>query len=686
MTFNYFLHVVLKRWKWIVLIPLLSAFCVYSLYKRKPMQYASKMTVYTGLSSGVSIQSEGSANNSKSELAYENLLSIIKSDKSLETVGLSLFANVLINGEKNDEYITASTYNSVKDQIPPDVKKLVDRKSFELTRSNLQKYLKKNNDNYLYNLIYKSSSPFSISNLASIEAKRIRTSDLLEVSFVSADPALCYQTLVQIYEVAIMNYKSVKTAQSNDVVDFFKVQLDSTSKRLAGLEDEYVSYNQNNKIINFQEQSKQVVAQKLDMDIRFDNISMQMEGATKIIAEMESKMGLQNKLKLKNAEILYLRSRIGKLAAENAMQSALSFDSVKVVIANKSFNSDLTSLRSRFTQVLDSINLMKNTAEGISIDQILSKWLESVIEYETAKAQLPVLEKRAQLINEVYDELAPMGATVKRKERSIDVTEKEYLSLIQSLSSSKMREQNDEISANAIKMMDEPYFPFSALPDKSKFMAIVAALAIFILLLAFILLTEYFDSTLGNPERSYRLMKQRVKLLFPVVVPKKKFDHELIGSVAARIVSLEILRLISSSTPGRINLISIRNKEGKTFLSECIKGQIVKISQESQNKQLAEIKVEEIPALLDNYVDADVIREADINILICRANRSWKKDDERVLKNFREKTGIEPIVMLNGVSLDVFESAFGELPIPRSKSRKFLKRLLHVDFNSKDKF
>jgi len=81
-----------------------------------------------------------------------------------------------------------------------------------------------------------------------------------------------------------------------------------------------------------------------------------------------------------------------------------------------------------------------------------------------------------------------------------------------------------------------------------------------------------------------------------------------------------------------------------------------------------------------------VIRDASLNILVCRSSRAWKSRDLLLLREFIANAGMTPLVLLNGVSIDVFESSMGELPLKRSSFRRYIKRLASLEFNSKESF
>jgi uncharacterized protein involved in exopolysaccharide biosynthesis len=91
----------------------------------------------------------------------------------------------------------------------------------------------------------------------------------------------------------------------------------------------------------------------------------------------------------------------------------------------------------------------------------------------------------------------------------------------------------------------------------------------------------------------------------------------------------------------------------------------------------------EIPAILYNFYPTEVIGQSDLNIMVLRANREWKKADIKALEMFKQSTKSEPKVLLNGTNIEEIESILGTLPKKRSKIRKMIKQAIKLQFYTK---
>ena len=134
MNFTYFIKLLIRRWIWLIVLPVIAATAVYMMSKRAPKTYRSTMTIYTGLTSGVSIDAQTSnVDYSQALIAYDNLLNVMRSEKTLGEVGLRLFCRSAMSGGKDKKIISSDYYGYLMKEVPAEVKKLINNKSEEET-------------------------------------------------------------------------------------------------------------------------------------------------------------------------------------------------------------------------------------------------------------------------------------------------------------------------------------------------------------------------------------------------------------------------------------------------------------------------------------------------------------------------------------------------------------------------
>jgi succinoglycan biosynthesis transport protein ExoP len=93
----------------------------------------------------------------------------------------------------------------------------------------------------------------------------------------------------------------------------------------------------------------------------------------------------------------------------------------------------------------------------------------------------------------------------------------------------------------------------------------------------------------------------------------------------------------------------------------------------------------EIPAIIYNNYPPELIINADLDILVCRSNRTWSTSDESAISNLKEVCASKLNIILNGVNINEIESVLGDLPRKRSKFRKKLKSMFKFQFLSENR-
>ena len=92
----------------------------------------------------------------------------------------------------------------------------------------------------------------------------------------------------------------------------------------------------------------------------------------------------------------------------------------------------------------------------------------------------------------------------------------------------------------------------------------------------------------------------------------------------------------------------------------------------------------EMPALIYSNYPAELITNADLDILVCRSNRIWSDADESAISNLREAFASKIKLIVNGVNINEIESVLGDLPKKRSNFRKKIKSIFKFQFFSKN--
>ena len=388
-------------------------------------------------------------------------------------------------------------------------------------------------------------------------------------------------------------------------------------------------------------------------------------------------------------------------------------------------------LESRLASHIDTRYTTDYSTKSVASTSVLADWLQNTIEYEGYNAQLKVMEKKRLEFEKLYQEFSPLGATMKRLERKIDIAEREYLSLLHSLGLAKLRQQNVELKSN-IKLTEVPFFPINPKPSKRMLLVLVAGMVGFILVAATILILEFLDGNLNTAKRAEDKIELKVSSIFPVISTKQgKIDYSYLQNKAVNAISRNIIlnqfKKEREQEPVVNMLFSTQENEGKTFICKhliaklCeldykvlhitydaedlgltdehysklmyeVSDQLYKIShikEFDRNQTIADFDtyhfvILEIPSIIKNPFPVKLASTMDYTFLVARANRAWGDADKNALSLFKEATtGPEPTIILNGVKVLEMETVVGDLPKKRSLIRKWVKQIVQFNFFTK---
>lgn len=737
MNLLFFIRLLLRHIVILIVLPLILVVMVFFLTKNQPKIYETSTRVYTGITTGSSIVS---LESSKVDLfatrtSFDNLISVINSRSTVEEVGMQLLATHLMLDGPKPEIISEKSYNELMKMVPDAVKTLVVKNNFQKTVENFRKYKNSNYDNFIYKLLNYSDPNYSSEKIsAKIKVRRVQSSDLIDISYSSSDPGICKGTLELLTQVFISEYTEIKVNQSDAVVKYFENQLDQSNSKLNEAENELLVFNQENVIINYYEQTKHIAAEKELFDMRYLEIKLENAGAESVINALENKMSVRQKQRIHNENLVELRHELAQINLDIAMKT---FEEQVDTTAEESLIAEIGNLRMRAFEIEQDLKKMvqelyfiDNSTEGVATQSVLEDWIDNVIKLEASHAQLRVAEFQEKQFVILFESYAPLGATMKRLERKIDVAEREYLSILHSLGVAKLNQQNIELTSN-LKIVTEPLFPIVAQPSKRKFLLVIAFLIGLIIPAFVIIVLELLDQNLKTAPRAEAKIGLHVAAIFPKMISvSKKVDIDFIKQRGLDMIARRLILNTEkgkNTKPDKNLFFSVFDSEGKSTLGSLLvkklaetgydilflthnsigpiegvevktytvdKGfhrinSVLDLSADLNQNMLSayDYVFVEIPAILNHSYPINLFRNTDHSFLVTRANRAWSLADTNALKDIIEYTQEnKPQVLLNGVELQEMETVLGDLPKQRSWFRRTLKNILRLQFFSKNQF
>ncbi|RYJ53320.1 hypothetical protein DR871_004515 [Flavobacterium petrolei] len=593
-----FIRLILRHLAILIIVPFFLAILVLVLTIRPNFEYSSQTVLYTGLATGSSIEMDKTFNYFATNIAFDNLINIINSRETQEEVAVRLLATHLMLPEANPKYISKKLFDELRLKVPKDIYNYIakgsntkglqtdtvavynslppeiNRYNYEKTVKQLLTLMKSSNDNYIYELLnYEDDKHYSLKALSSIQAARINSSDLVKISYTVDDPGICQQTLEIYNGICIKNYKNIKENRSDAVVKYFEEQLRQANSNLKIAEDKLLEFNKSNNIINYYEQSKAVAVVKEDMEVDYKNKQAQLAGTDASTKRIEEKLNVQEYIQNKTFKILEKKKLLGEINYQIAFNEASLDSNVNETLIAKinSLQKQRESLNSEIKTSVDEIYSYQNSVDGVPLTKVLPDWMNSVVESENLKAKIKVMDKQNKDFQEQYATYAPAGATIKRLEREISVSEQGYLELLHGLNLAKLKLQDNEMSSN-IKSIDPPFYPLSPNPTKRGILIIAAAFVGGILTLGVILLMEYFDDTIKNASRASKQIGLKSLGMIPkMVLDAGNINLAFIQKRLIEIITQNILQYFGTNTSDKnvktIVVFSTQKMEGKTVLA-----------------------------------------------------------------------------------------------------------------------
>lgn len=79
---------------------------------------------------------------------------------------------------------------------------------------------------------------------------------MIDLSYQSDDPGIAATTVKLFNKELLNNYNELRYRATNDVIEYFRKQVEKKRKELKEQEDALTKYNVENNIINYSEQTK----------------------------------------------------------------------------------------------------------------------------------------------------------------------------------------------------------------------------------------------------------------------------------------------------------------------------------------------------------------------------------------------------------------------------------------------
>ena len=710
--FRYLVRFLYKiRW-YLVILPMIALIVAWFLTRHMERIYDTNTTIYTGMITGYNIEGGTGAAGGNSQTNITNLMLIITTDNTIHEVALRLFARCMMYGNtnKDNNYISAEHFRQLSATVPVDVKALVNHNSESQTYANLKAYEKPSQDNYLFGLL--NYHPyFGIYNITSrLKVLQLNNSDIIDIGYSANDAGIAYNTLDILNEVFARQYQQIRFGETNNVIKFFEKEVARLYRILSNAEDDLIRYNISKRIINYGEQTKQLtVLESQQQNFRNDQM-MNYTTSKALLDYLERQLGNRAQVIRSNQEftnqvrdISRIQSRISNLRLMSSEGGGRDSESQEELAKAQR---DLQAATSRVTELTKDIEASTYSTEtGVKANEMLSRWLEQLLLLEKTKAEMTATDIMKSDLDRQYLFYAPIGATLDRKDRHIGFIEGNYMEMLKALNAARLRQRNLQMSTASLRVLNPPMFPLNAQPTNRLMILLGAFMLTFMLTALWFLIIELLDRTLRDRMRSERITKIPVMGCYPKEsnLRYRRFN-KTIADMAMKQLSKALLPHFKEGQQNVLNLISTDTGNGKSYLAQELENYWISIGLQVRRltydedflaedsrfimargiKDLCpdilpdEIAIIEYPNLDENSISPSLLNMGTVNLMVTRANRTWKDVDQKALNEVQAMLDEEHkdslFMYLTEASRYAVEEFVGQLP-PYTRFNNFVYRI-----------
>ena len=708
--FRYIIRFLYKiRW-YLIILPLIALVVAWFMTRNMERIYNTNTTIYTGMITAYNIEGGSGTAGGHSETNMRNLMLLITTDVTIHEVSLRLFARCMMYGNtnKDNNYISAEHFRQLNNSVPTDVKALINHNSENATYANLKAYEKPTQDNYLFGLT--NYHPyFGINSITSrLKVMQLNRSDIIDIGYSANDAGIAYNTLDILNEVFARQYAQLRYGETNNVIKFFEREVARLYRILTNAEDDLIRYNVEKRIINYGEQTKVLAGMEGSQQIDENTLLKEQSTTRALMDYLERQLGDRAKIIKANKEftdqvtdISRIQSRISNLRLMSSEGGGSGVESqLELAKAEKMLQNATDNVRSLIKDIEAGTY---STETGVKANDMIGKWLDQVLLLEKTKAEIASQELMRANIDKQFLYYAPIGATLGRKDRHIGFIEGNYMEMLKALNAARLRQKNLQMTTATLRVLNPPLFPMNAQPTNRMMILLGAFMLTFLLTAMYFFIIELLDRTLRDRMRSERITKIPVMGCFPKesTLRYRRFN-KTIADMALRQLSKALLPHFKVGQQNVLNLLSTDAANGKSYLAQELENYWISIGLQVRRltydedflaedsrfimakdiKDICpdilpnEIAIIEYPNLDDNSIPSGLLNMGSINLLVTRANRTWKDVDQKALKELQSQLENKDTLFmyLTEAQRYAVEEFVGQLP-PYTKFNNFVYRM-----------
>lgn len=708
--FRYIVRFLYKiRW-YLIILPLIALVIAWFSTRHMERVYDTNTTIYTGMITAYNLEGGSGVAGGQTQTNMTNLMLLITTDATIHEVSLRLFGRCMMYGNpnKDNNYISAEHFRQLSNSVPAEVKALINHNSENATYANLKAYEKPSADNFIFGLT--NYHPwFGINNITSrLKVIQLNRSDIIDIGYSANDAGISYNTLDILNEVFARQYALLRYGETNNVIKFFEREVARLYRILTNAEDDLIRYNVEKRIINYGEQTKALTGLDAAQQTSDNTLLIDKTTTRALMEYLERQLGDRAKIIKANkdftnqvTDISRIQSRISNLRLMNSEGGGTGVESqLELAKAEKMLQEAQDNVRSL---VKDIEAGTYSTETGVKANEMISKWLDQVLLLEKTKAHESAQDIMRQKLDKQILYYAPIGATLGRKDRHISFIEGNYMEMLKALNAARLRQKNLQMTTATLRVLNPPMFPMNAQPTNRMMILLGTFMLSFLLTAMYFFIIELLDRTLRDRMRSERITKIPVMGCFPKesTLRYRRFN-KTIADMALRNLSKTLLPHFKEGQQNVLNLLSTDAGNGKSYIAQELENYWISIGLQVRRltydedflaedsrfimansiKDICpdilpnEIAIIEYPNLDDNSIPSSLLNLGTVNMIVTRANRTWKDVDQKALNELQSQLKDQNTLFMYLTECQRYavEEFVGQLP-PYTKFNNFVYRI-----------
>lgn len=669
--FRYIVRFLYKiRW-YLIILPMIALVFAWFSTRNLERIYDTNTTIYTGMITAYNIEGGSGTAGGQQQTNMTNLMLLITTDATVHEVSLRLFARCMMygNANKDNNYISAEHYRQLYNSVPADVKALINHNSENATYANLKAYERPSADNFIFG-ITNYHPYFGINNITSrLKVVQLQKSDIIDIGYSANDAGIAYNTLDILNDVFARQYALLRYGETTNVIKFFEREVARLYRILTNAEDDLIRYNVEKRIINYGEQTKLLSGMDATQKTTDNDLMIDKTTTRALMNYLERQLGDRAKVIKANrdftnqvTDISRIQSRISNLRLMSSEGGGSEIETQQELAKAQRMLQEASSNVRGLVKDIEAGNY--NTETGVKASGMVDKWLEQVLKLEETKAHESAQDVMREKIDKEVLYYAPIGATIARKDRHIAFIEGNYMEMLKALNAARLRQKNLQMTTATLRVLNPPMFPMNALPTNRMMTLLGAFMVTFMLTAMYFFVIELLDRTLRDRMRSERITKIPVMGCFPKEsnLRYRRFN-KTIADMALRQLSKALLPYFEEGKQNVLNLLSTDAANGKSYIAQELENYWISIGLQVRRitydedylaedsrfimakdiKDICpdllpnEIAIIEYPNLDDNSIPPALLNMGTINLIVTRANRTWKDVDQKALKDLNDR-------------------------------------------------